>query len=156
MIGLSGFLYRLLQPIYDRISYETTYTKGSDAILAIDQYRKQGHLRSTTLFVTLHVHRILSIFNHQQTIQTLECFLEQYIPSKEIQGISTVTIVQLIQFILNHQWFIYNNKLYRQIHGNNNDSPLMLILANILLFNWEQSFVASFKEKNEIYGRFVN
>ena len=156
MIGLSQFLHRLLQPIYDRISFETTYIKGSDAILAIDQYRKQGYLQSTTLFVTLHVHRILSMFNHQQTIQTLECFLQQYIPSKEIQGITISTIIQLVRFILYHQRFIYNNKHYRQIHGSNSDSPLMLVLANILLVDWEQSIVVSFKEKNEIYGRFVN
>lgn len=155
-MNISRYLYSLLQLIYEGISFETTYMKGSDAILAIERYHKQGYLRSTTLLVTLHVHRILSLFNHDQIIQTVESFLNQHVPSKQIHGISISTMIEFIRFILKHQFFIYNDKFYQQTHGSDSDSPLIQVLVNILLFDWEQPFVTFLKENNEIYGRFVD
>ena len=54
-IGISRYINRLLQPIYDQMAYSTTFFKESNAVHALENYVKQGLLRSNTLFATLHV-----------------------------------------------------------------------------------------------------
>jgi hypothetical protein len=152
-INISRLLNRLLEPIYAQTPLNTIFFKGSDAIQALQTYKKQGFLRSTTSFAVLHVNNILTLFSHEQAIQILERFLYDNIPSKEIQGISISTMIQLARFLLDNQWFIYQKKLYRQIHGGGSGSPFMLLLVNIILFDWQKEFVTYLQEKNEIFGR---
>ena len=108
-----------------------------------------------TLFATVHVQHILSMFNHEQAVQTLEHFLTDHVSSGNLQGVSISTIVQLVRLLLDQQWIVYNNKIYRQIHGGGCGSPLMSLLVNIILFQWEKEFVSSLKEQQEIYGRYI-
>jgi hypothetical protein len=154
-INISRLLNRLLQSIYDQIASSTSSFKGADMIQSLEEYKKKGYLRSTTLFTTLHVHHILTIFIHEQAIQTLERFLYDHLPSsKQIQGLSISTILQLVQLLFDNQWFIYNDKVYRQIRGSDGcGSPLMLLLVNIILFDWQKEFVSFLKQKNEIFCR---
>lgn len=149
-------IHRRIQPIYDQVASHRTFRKGSDAVLAVEEYHRQGRLKSSTLFVTVHVSRILSTFNHAQAIQTLQLFLQQYAPSTEIDGIPTAKMIELIQLMLDHQVLIYNHRLYRQVLGTDNQFPLMLLLVNILLFYWEQEWIGVLNENNEVYGRFVD
>ena len=120
----------------------------------METYKNDGYLRFTTLFVVLHVNHMLTIFPHEQTMQTLERFLYDHVSSsKQIQGLSISTILQLVRLLLNNQWFMYDNKLYRQVHGGGCGSPLMLLLVNIILYDWQKEFITYIKEKNEIFGR---
>ena len=48
--NIARLLNRLLEPIYDRITFDSTFFKGADTIQALEAYIKQGHLRSATLF----------------------------------------------------------------------------------------------------------
>ncbi|CAF2131128.1 unnamed protein product [Rotaria magnacalcarata] len=155
-INISRLLNRLLEPIYSRMAINTTFFKGADAIKALETYKNEGNLRSLTLFATVHVNNILTIFPHEQAIQVLERFLYDNVPKNQIQGISISTIIQLVRLLLENQWFIYQNKLYRQIHGGGCGSPFMLLLVNIILLDWQKEFVAYLKEKKEIFGRYFD
>jgi hypothetical protein len=112
-INISRLLNRLLEPIYDRIAFDSTFFKRSDAIQALETYTEEGHLRSTTLFTTLHIHNILSIFRHQRAIQILKRFLQNNILEKQIQGISIRTILRLVRSVLNNQWFVCSDNFYQ-------------------------------------------
>jgi len=153
IINIARLLNRLLEPIYDRVALKNTFFKGADAIQALETYMKHNHLQSTTLFATLHVNNILTIFPHEQAIQIVEHFLHDNVPTKEIQGMSITTIIQSIRFILANQWFIYQNKLYRQVSGGGSGIPFMSLLVNIILFDWQKEFVTYLQNKNEIFGR---
>ncbi|CAF4700802.1 unnamed protein product, partial [Rotaria sp. Silwood2] len=48
-INLSHFLIRLLQPIYDHVTFWKTFNTGVDVITALEEYNKKGLLRSNTL-----------------------------------------------------------------------------------------------------------
>ena len=119
--NISRLLHRLLQSTYDRATSTTHFSKSVDAILALEKYKKRGHLRSTTLFAVLRVQSILITFNHEQAIQVLERFLRDHVSSQQqqhIQGLSIPTIIELIRLLLDHQLFVYENKVYRQKHGS--------------------------------------
>ena len=58
MMNLIPLINRLLEPIYDQIVKRIRYFKGANAIQALETSMKNSHLRSSTLFVTLHVKNI--------------------------------------------------------------------------------------------------
>ncbi|CAF1366022.1 unnamed protein product [Adineta ricciae] len=151
--NISRLLNRLIEPIYDQVALHDTFFKGSDAIQALETYKNENYLRSTTLFATLHANNILTVLHHEQAIEILERFLLDNVHSKEIQGISIETIIQLVRLLLDNQWFIYQNKLYRQIGGGGSGSPFMLLLVNIILYDWQKEFLIHLKQNNELFGR---
>jgi len=153
-INISRHLQRLLQPIYDQAAKFITFFNGADAIDAIEIYAQKGYLQSNTLFATLHIHDLCTIFPHEQTIQALEKFLHIYLPEEgEIQGITIETIIQLVRLVLENQLFLYNNSLYQQVKGCGSGSPLTLLLADIYMFYWQQELVNSLLAANQLFGR---
>ena len=153
IINICRLVNRLLEPIYTRVALNNTFFKGADAVQALRACMGKGHLRSTTLFARLHVKHILTTFSHDQTIQLLERFLNDHVPTKDVQGMSIATIIQLVRVVLANQWFIYNDKLYRQVHGGGSGLPLMSLLVNIILFDWQKEFVTYLENQNEVFGR---
>ena len=153
VINICRLVNRLPEPIYTRVALKKTFFKGADAVQALRACMRKGHLRSTTLFARLHVHHILTIFPHEQAIQVVERFLHHHVPTKEIQGMSLATIIQLIRVVLANQWFIFNYKLYQQVRGGGSGLPLMSLLVNIILFDWQTEFVKYLQDKNEVFGR---
>jgi hypothetical protein len=146
-------LNRLLEPIYARVALKNTFFKGADAVQALRACMEKGHLRSTTLFARLHVKHILTTFSHEQAIEIVERFLHDHVPTKDVQGMSIPTIMQLVRVVLPNQWFVYNEKLYRQVHGGGSGLPLMSLLVNMILFDWQMEFVTYLQNKNEVFGR---
>jgi hypothetical protein len=153
IINICRLVNRLLEPIYTRVALKRMFFKGADAIQALRACMEKGHLRSTTLFARLHVHHILTIFPHEQAIQVVERFLHDHVPTKDIQGMSIATTIQLIGIVLANQWFVYNDKLYRQVYGGGSGLPLLSLLVNIILFDWQQEFAQYLQDKNEVFGR---
>ena len=155
-IGISRYINRLLQPIYDQAANLTTFFKESNAVHALENYDEQGLLRSNTLFATLHVNSLCTVVPHEQSIEALQRFLNEYVPDRESQGLATATIVQLSRFVLQNQYFIFNNKMYRQIKGCGSGLPLNHLLANIYMFYWEEDLVKMLVNKKEIFGRCID
>ena len=150
---MSHFLRRLLQPIYDRVTHSTTFNTGIDAIDAMEAYCRKGLLRSHTLFATVHIEDLCSIFPHEPTMAALQRFLHEYVIDGRVQGITIQNIMDLVRLFLENQFILYDNKLYQQILGSGFNSPLTAILANIYLYYWQQDLVATLNEKHEIFGR---
>ena len=153
MINIAQFLNRLLQPIYESVAHKHTFLDGADAVEALETYMNNGHLRSTTLCTTLSIQHILTSFPHAEATSIVERFLHTHVPTNEVQGLSVDNLVQLIRFVLANQWFVYENKLYRQIYGGSCNIPLMSLLVNIILFDWEQEIITYLHNKKEVYGR---
>ncbi|CAF1428017.1 unnamed protein product [Adineta steineri] len=156
MKAIARFLNILLEPIDRQITRSISFTTPTDAIQAFEKYAQQGFLRSTTLFVTIQIHDFSTIFSHDFMIEALKHFLQNHVPNEQTQGISTTTIVQLVQLILRNQYFLYENKLYQQITGAPSNTQLTQTLANIYLLYLQQDFVSILNNKKEIFGRCLN
>ena len=150
---ISRFLSRLLQPIYDRVTHATTFNTGIDIIDAVEAYSNKGLLRSDTLFATLHIHDLCTIFPHEPTMAALQRFLHEYVIDGRVQGITIPNIMDLVRLCLQNQFILYDNKLYQQIRGSGFNSPLTAILANVYLYYWQQDLVAIVDEQHGIFGR---
>ncbi|CAF4111298.1 unnamed protein product [Rotaria sordida] len=156
-IKISRFLHRLLRPIYDRVTYSETFNRGTGVIDAMEECTKKGLLRPNTLFATLYINNLSTIFPHQQMIETLQRFLHEYLFNQQIQGITIPTIIALVEIFLENQYILYDNKLvYQQIQGSGFQSPLTTILANIFIYSWQKDLVTILDNKNEIFGSHID
>ena len=150
---IAHFLTRLLQPIYDHVCHRKTFNTGADALDAIENYAKHGFLRPNTLFATVHINNLCTIFPHEQTIAALQRFLYEFIIDGRVQGITIQSIIDLVRFFLENQYFLYDNKLYRQIRGSGFHLSLTKLLANIYIYYWQLDLVTMLENNNEIFGR---
>jgi hypothetical protein len=79
------------------------------------------------------------------------CFRRRaYIP---IGTLNIDHILKMARLILDTNYFVYNNKYYRQIRGGAMGSAFTQVLANIYMLEWEQDLIKHQKLHNEIYGR---
>ncbi len=91
----------------------------------------------------------------QGALEALARFCIQYSKQGKIGTLSTDHIMKMARLILDNNYFVYNNKYYKQIRGGAMGSAFTQVLANIYMFEWEQDLIQYQTSHNEIYGRFV-
>jgi hypothetical protein len=55
--------------------------------------------------------------------------------------------------VFDTNYFLYDNKYYRQIKGGAMGSPFTMTLANIYMLEWEQPLIELQLNQGELYGR---
>ena len=100
---------------------------------------------------------VCAVLPHEQALAALEHFLRTYAPSDTVfqqEGMSIATVLRLTSLVLDNQFFVYNNRLYRQTVGGASGSPLTMPLAYIYLLHWKPALISAIVEnKQEIFGR---
>ena len=99
-VNIARHLQRFLRPIYDQAAKTITFFKGADTIDALELYVQRGYLRSDTFFITIRLNDVCTTFPHSYMIETLEHFLNIYLPKRQIQGITIETILELVGLVL--------------------------------------------------------
>lgn len=152
-INIARFIHRLVQPVFDHAAYSTTFFKGSDAVRCLEVYQSRGLLQSNTLLVNLHIHDLCTIIPYEQLLEAFERFLKEFVVDQQIQCVSIETLLRLAHCVLKNQYFVFKDKIYRQIKGCGSGSPLNQLLANICVFYWQEDLVQFLTNRNEIVGR---
>jgi hypothetical protein len=154
-IGVSHFLDRLLRPIFDRSTKQTTFINGIDLIRQLETYRDRGHLRSSTLFITFDVTDLYTMIPRDGAVAALGRFLVRNSTYGKIGNLSVDTIVKLARLVLDTNYFVFENTYYRQIKGGAMGSPFTMTLANVYMLEWEQSLIKLQLSQVELYGRYI-
>ena len=147
----------LLWAMFDRVTHCQKFSQGADLVQALELYAQRGLLLSTTLLVTFTLDDVSTVFPHRETLQALEHFLNTYASSDEEfqqQGMTIETILRLTRLVLENQFFVYNNKLYRQTAGGASGSPLTMPLAYIYLNRCQKALTTAWIDNTqEIFAR---
>jgi len=158
-MGITCYLNRLLWSIFNQTFGCKTFSNGADAVHALEQYAKDGHLRSTSLLATFNINDFCTQFPHEENINALEDFLNRYgiqQPQDEIdESLTNETIIKLVRLVLTNQFFVYENKLYQQIKGGASGSLLTIPLAFIYMFHCQSTLMTTLinNKDNELFGR---
>ena len=156
IIFITRYIHQYLQARYILAAHNSTLNNGTDAIQAIETFAKNRPLKATTQFITVEVKDFDLTFTHRQIMKTLKLFLQRFVPrSSPTWNLSYKTIIRLVRLILETQYFMYDNKLYRQIKGSDPESPLTKLLVNIYLLHWQEDLRRLIKQKHEFFGRSV-
>ncbi|CAF1682701.1 unnamed protein product [Rotaria magnacalcarata] len=89
-------------------------------------------------------------------IAALQKFLSKHADNRRIHGMTIDTITRLARLVLDTNCFVYNNKYYQQIRGGAMGSPFTMTLANVYMWEWEQTLLEYQRSHNEMYGRYID
>ena len=151
--GVSHFLDQLLRPLFDRVAKETTFVYGIDLVRQLEKYRDNGRLLSSTQFITFDVTDLYTMIPRNGSLEALGRFLVRHSIKGKVGSLSVDAILRLARLVLDTNYFVYDNKYYRQIKGGAMGSPFTMTLANVYMLEWEQLLVESQLSQNELYGR---
>ncbi|CAF1198788.1 unnamed protein product [Adineta ricciae] len=124
--AIASFVNNILEPLIDAVIHTSfTFSSAVGTIRELEKYAKKGALQPTTYFVKIDIHDLTTTLPHHLLIETLKRFLQTYLRSEEMDGIPITTIVQLVQLLLENQFYTYENKLYHQTIGGSISSSLI-------------------------------
>ena len=152
-IGVSHFLDRLLRPLFDHVAKQTIFVNGMDDVRQLEKYRDSGHLKVTTQFITFDVTDLYTMIPRDGALATLGRFLMKNSIDGKIQNLSVDTIMKLARLVLDTNYFVYDERYYRQIKGGAMGSPFTMTLANVYMLEWEQPLIDLQFSQGELYGR---
>lgn len=89
----------------------------------------------STLLASIDVEALYSSIPHEAGIKAVE----YYLSSRDTQFHKF--IIQLLRFVLEHNMFLFNGRLYHQLRGTAMSSACALTYANLLLGWWETTMV---------------
>ena len=153
VLCVSTFLNDFLAKLYLRVARKTTYISGIDVIRQLEQYRDQGRFSNHTQFVIFDVTDLYTMIPRNGALDALARFLSKTLKNGRIGNINIDTILRLARLVLDNNYFAYNQKYYKQIRGGAMGSPFTMVLANIYMFEWEQTLIQHQQHHQELYGR---
>ncbi|CAF1485066.1 unnamed protein product [Adineta ricciae] len=157
MKGISNLINTLLQPLVTKFFRNKQIVVASDAIDKWREYADMTSMPSCSYFVTIHLRHLRSSLPFHLIIASLEHFFHYFGSMTHINGISTATILQLTRLLLDNQYCIYENKLYRQTFGCSIDAPLMTTLIDIYMFSWQRQLLQRVgRNTHRFYCRSLN
>ena len=121
----------------------------------MEEYRDQERLLSTTLFITFDVTDLYTMIPRDGALAALGRFLIRHSQNGKINGMIVDTLMKMARLVLNTNCFAFETKYYQQIRGGAMGSPLTMTLANIYMYEWEQTLIEYQQTHNELYGRYV-
>lgn len=75
---------------------------------------------------------------------------------KQVDGLRVETIIRLSRFVMQNNFFSYNDKFYHQIRGGAMRSGLTLTMANCFMYFFEQSILRQINNSNGLYFRYID
>ena len=156
------YLSDILWSMFNQVTGCKTFSNSDDLVYTLEQHIKHGYsLEQNTEFITFNIHEICTKFSHELAIQALEKFLQFHASELHLimtEKVLTIkTIIELTRLVLQNQFFIYENKLYQQIHGSASGSLLTVPLAFIYFFYGQSSILSLIhcfiNNPNELFGR---
>jgi hypothetical protein len=105
-------------------------------------------------FITADVKDLYTMIPREGALLALMRFLQTNSINGKIGTLTIDYILSMACFILDTNYFVYNNKYYRQIRGGAMGSAFTQSIANIYMYEWEQDLIEYQKQHDGIYGRY--
>ena len=125
--------------LFIKLAEETKFINSVDLGRKLEKYAIDGH------FMTPRT----------DALHAFSSFVGKYSKHGHIGSLSIDHIMRMARLILDKNYFVYQNKYYRQIRGGAMGSAFTQVLANIYMFEWEQELIGHQHVHQEMYGRYV-
>ena len=137
------------------MALKTTVTSSFELVQKKLQQWSTIHLFQETLFCTIDVADLYIMVAQVEGILSLKKMLD-YFKLKQIDGLKVETIISSSHFVMQNNYFSYNDQYYHQIRGGAMGSPLTLTVANFYMFFYEQLIAKQIKNSFELYFRYID
>jgi hypothetical protein len=131
-------LNELLVPVFLSVARDTTYINDIDAFQKLETYVANGHLKSTTKFITADVIDLYTMIPQKGALETLDKFCIKHSKQGKVGTLSVDHIMKMARIRLDTNYFVYNQKYYKQIRGGTMGLAFTQVLDNIYMLEREQ------------------
>ncbi|CAJ0961582.1 unnamed protein product [Ranitomeya imitator] len=148
----SIYLDRLLRPFVTALP---SYIRDTSDLLT----KLEGVVvEPDTIIASIDVQALYSSIRHRDGLRAIE----YYISSRGVHcGRHNIFLLELLNFVLQRNYFLFGGKYYHQLRGTAMGSPCAPTYANLLLGWWEDTLI--FKDEDEtwspriiFWGRFID
>ena len=144
---ISGFVDSILQPLLKKIP---SYLKDTTHFIRNLSYI--GTLAPGSILISMDVNSLYTNIPHADGVAACRAFLNKH----SIQSDIATDIHILIDFILKHNTFTFNDKYYLQTNGTAMGTKMAPAYAIIFMESVENSFLSSFPHKPTVYYRYID
>ena len=144
---MSGYVDSLLNPLLHMIP---SYIKDTTHFLRIID--SIGQVPKDTLLVTMDVSSLYSNIPHVEGISAIKEFMLKH----SFDQMTVTDTSHIIDFILNNNYFSFNNKFYLQTKGTAMCTKMAPSYANIFMDKLESDMIDSFNPKPTHYHRYID
>lgn len=117
----------------------TTVTSGFELVKILQKWSKVN-MRQETVLCTIDVADLYTMIPQVEGVLALKKMLD-YLHLKQVDGLKAENILRLARFVMQNNYFLYNDKYHHQVRGDVMGSSLTLTIANCYMFFFEQSIV---------------
>ncbi|XP_041417050.1 uncharacterized protein LOC121393214 [Xenopus laevis] len=144
---IAKFLDHFLQPLVQRME---SYIKDTKHLLSL---LKDVQIPDNCLLVTMDVSSLYTVIPHREGIATCERALQKY-----HQGSPPVDfLILLLDMILSHNYFIFQNSFFLQISGTAMGSNVAPSFANLYMQEYETEWLLPMGGSNILfYKRYID
>ena len=153
-VKISKFLDGLLRPCFNKMARETTVTSGFELIKQLHEWSRL-YMKKETLFCTMDVSDLYTMIPQVEGVLSLRRMMVN-LNLKNISGVKAEAIIRLSRWVIQNNYFSYNDKFYHQIRGGAMGSPLTLTMANCYMFFFERKIVKQVQNSGGLYLRFID
>ncbi|CAF1626475.1 unnamed protein product, partial [Adineta ricciae] len=153
-LKISKFLDSLLRPLFDQMASMTTVTSGFELIKHLQKW-STTKLNNETLLSTIDATDLYTMIPQTEGVLTLKQMLDHH-QLKHINNLKVEAIIRLARFVMQNNYFSYNNQFYHQIRGGAMGSPLTLTIANCYMFFFEQNIIKQITNSGGLYFRYID
>ena len=121
----------------------------SNSTQVINELQKQVSFQDCH-FLTADVVSLYTNMSWKCTVGALQTFLE------EIHHPLTSLLIDLVNFVLRNNYFVFQDIVYHQTKGMAMGTPMAVNIANLFLFMHERSTLRSFPRSIQYFGRYVD
>ena len=149
--GLSKYLNHYLKPIVETFP---PYIKDTTHFLKVIHGLEE--MPKNTILATLHVKSLYTNIPHQEGIQyCLEAIENHYKPKTPLP---LKHIDQMLKFILENNYFTFDDKFYLQVHGTAMGTPFAPNYANVSMTKIENQILhnAGHDKTSLLWKRFID
>jgi hypothetical protein len=156
-IKISKFLDNLLRPLFDQMAKEDTVSCAFELLKKFYQW-SEIHMKKDTLLCTLDVSDLYTMIPQTEGVLSLKKMMD-HLKLKQIGGgggVKTEAVIKLSRFVVQNNYFSFNNQFYHQVRGGAMGSPLTLTIANCYMFFFERTIVNQIRNSGGLYVRYID
>jgi len=102
---------------------------------------------------------VVSLFTAVPVKKACECIRKKLNEDTTLHlrtSLTTDDIVSLLDFTLSNNYFVYNDSIYKQIHGCTMGSPVSAVVANLCMKIIEETAITASSTPPKIWKRYIN
>ena len=132
----------------------TSISNGFELVKELRQWSR-SELTAETVFCTIDVSDLYTMIPQTEDVLFLKKMLD-YLGLKQVGGLRVETIIRLVRFMMQNNYFSYNGKFYHQIRGGAMGSPLTLTIANCYMYFYQQDIVGQVQDYGGFFHRYID